>query len=223
MMRVPVNAPTSGAWNANVISIGNAFTPSYYIRPGTLSSSGDGNLWFAASIYKNTVYTGNTRFTFAGNTITTPTINTAGLGFIGLWKIQDSNGSYSSLTLLSTTTETANTSKYAASTTFQSISVGQYPAKGTGTMRFQCLSNISNIGLNGVFCQGLTNPSNTRIISFDVAPNLAVSGFNAVSNILPSSTQVNASQILVGNIEDYNYSFLMSNTVSVKLNIDGIV
>ncbi|AGE51718.1 Chlorovirus glycoprotein repeat domain-containing protein, partial [Paramecium bursaria Chlorella virus CVM-1] len=212
MMRVPVNDPNNGAWVANVISIGNAFTPSYFIRPGTLSRSGDGNLWFAASIYKNTVYSGNTTFTFAGNAITTPTINTSGLGFLGLWKIQDSNGLYSSMTLLSNSSEVANTSKYAVPPLFQAISTCRYTPKGTGVMRFQCISNISNISFatpsGNVFCSGLTNPSAPRLISFDVAPNLQITSFNALSNVLSIANSVTASQIIFGNIEDYNYSLL---------------
>ena len=227
MMRVPVNDTSNGAWVANVISIGNAFTPSYYIRPGTLSRSGDGNLWFAASIYKNTSYTGNTTFTFAGNAITTPTINTSGLGFLGLWKIRDSNGSYSSMTLLSNSSEVGNTSKYAAPPLFQAISAGRYTPKGTGVMRFQCISNISNISFatpsGNVFCTGLTNPSAPRLISFDVAPNLQITSFNAVSNVLSIANSVTASQIIVGNVQDYNYSLLMTQNNIIKLNIDGLV
>ncbi|AGE56473.1 Chlorovirus glycoprotein repeat domain-containing protein [Paramecium bursaria Chlorella virus NE-JV-1] len=227
MMRAPVGNPDTGAWVANIISIGNAFTPSYFIRPGGMTYSGEGNLWFTASIYKNTSYTGNTRFTFAGNSITTPTINTSGLGFVGLWKILDSNGSYSSMTLLSNSSEVANTSKYTACTSaFQTISVGRNVAKGTGVVRIQCVSNISNISFitpsGNIFCQGLTNPSNTRLISFDVYPNLSINGFNALSNIVAANAAI-GDNLQFGNAIDYNYSLNTLRTNFTRLNIDGLV
>ncbi|AGE53731.1 Chlorovirus glycoprotein repeat domain-containing protein [Paramecium bursaria Chlorella virus IL3A] len=224
MLRVPFN--DGGNWVANAIAVGNAFTPSYFIRPGSLSYSTDGNLWFAASIYKNTVYTGNSRFTFAGNTITTPTLNTSGLGFIGLWKIQDSNGSYSSSTLLSSTSETANASKYAACTTIQSISIGRNQAKGNGVMQISMISNISNISfttpLGVVGCGGLTNPSNVRLTGFDIYPNLFIDGFNAISNVLIANA-CNGERIQFGNAIDYNYSLTPLLTTHAKLNIDNLV
>ncbi|AGE50725.1 Chlorovirus glycoprotein repeat domain-containing protein [Paramecium bursaria Chlorella virus CVB-1] len=227
MMRAPVGNPDTEAWVANIISIGNAFTPSYFIRPGGMTYSGEGNLWFTASIYKNTSYTGNTRFTFAGNAITTPTINTSGLGFVGLWKILDSNGSYSSMTLLSNSSEVANTSKYTACTSaFQTISVGRNVAKGTGVVKIQCISNISNISFitpaGNVFCQGLTNPSNTRLISFDVYPNLSINGFNALSNIVAANAAI-GDNLQFGNAIDYNYSLNTLRTNFTRLNIDGLV
>ncbi|AGE57876.1 Chlorovirus glycoprotein repeat domain-containing protein [Paramecium bursaria Chlorella virus NW665.2] len=227
MMRAPVGNPDTGAWVANIISIGNAFTPSYFIRPGGMTYSGEGNLWFTASIYKNTSYTGNTSFNFAGNVITTPTINTSGLGFVGLWKILDSNGSYSSMTLLSNSSEVANTSKYTACTSaFQTISVGRNVAKGSGVVRIQCISNISNISFitpsGNVFCQGLTNPSNTRLISFDVYPNLSINGFNALSNIVAANAAI-GDNLQFGNAIDYNYSLNTLRTNFTRLNIDGII
>ncbi|AGE49706.1 Chlorovirus glycoprotein repeat domain-containing protein [Paramecium bursaria Chlorella virus Can18-4] len=225
MLRVPFNNLSNGAWVANAIAVGNAFTPSYFLRPGSMAYSGDGNLWFAATIYKGTNYTGNSTFTFAGNAITTPTINTAGLGFMGLWKIQDSNGSYSSLTLLSNSSETANTSKYFACAVTQSISIGRNTAKGTGVMQISSVSNISNLSFatpfGNVFCAGLTNISNTRLTSFDIYPNLWVDGFNAVSNVLLANA-CNGERILFGNVIDYNYSLQPLLTTHAKLNIDNI-
>ncbi|AGE51366.1 Chlorovirus glycoprotein repeat domain-containing protein [Paramecium bursaria Chlorella virus CviKI] len=224
MLRVPFN--TEGAWVANAIAVGNAFTPSYFIRPGSLSYATDGNLWFAASIYKNTVYTGNSRFTFAGNTITTPTLNTSGLGFIGLWKILDSNGSYSSFTLLSNSSEIANTSKYAACTTIQSISLGRNTAKGTGVMQIAAVSNTANINFTTsqgmIGCGGLTNPSNIQLIGFDIYPNLFVDGFNAISNVLIANA-CNGERIQFGNAIDYNYSLTPLLQTHAKLNIDNLV
>ncbi|ABT15352.1 hypothetical protein FR483_N067R [Paramecium bursaria Chlorella virus FR483] len=226
MLRVPFNNLSNGAWVANAIAVGNAFTPSYFLRPGSMAYSGDGNLWFAATIYKNTSYTGNSAFTFAGNTITTPTINTSGLGFMGLWKIQDSNGSYSSLTLLSNSSETANTSKYFACAVTQSISIGRNNAKGTGVMQISSVSNISNLSFatpaGNVFCAGLTNISNTRVTSFDIYPNLWVDGFSAVSNVILANA-CNGERIIFGNVIDYNYSLQSLLPAFLKLNIDNIV
>ncbi|ABT14433.1 hypothetical protein NY2A_B034L [Paramecium bursaria Chlorella virus NY2A] len=224
MLRVPFN--TGGAWVANAIAVGNAFTPSYLIRPGSLSYSTDGNLWFAASIYKNTVFTGNSTFTFAGNVITTPTLNTSGLGFIGLWKILDSNGSFSSLTLLSNSSEIANVSKFAACTTIQSISIGRNQAKGSGVMQIAMISNTSNINFTTaqgmIGCGGLVNPSNIQLTGFDIYPNLFVDGFNAISNIMIANA-CNGERIQFGNAIDYNYSLTPLLTTHAKLNIDNLV
>lgn len=225
LMRVPINDIANGNWVANAVQIGNAFTPSYFIRPGALAYSGDGNLWFAATVYKNgTTYTGNSTFTFAGNSITTPTINTSGLGFYGLWKILDSNGSYSSMTLLSNSSEVSNTSKYAACATTYSISLGRNTAKGVGVMQISSVSNISNISFatpaGNVFCRGLTNPSNTQLTSFDIYPNLFVDGFNAVSNVILANA-CNGERIIFGNAIDYNYSLQSLLPAFVKLNIDN--
>ncbi|APC25598.1 Chlorovirus glycoprotein repeat domain-containing protein [Only Syngen Nebraska virus 5] len=227
MMRTPFgNLIPTQSWTANAIAIGNAFTPSYFIRPGTIAYSGEGNLWFAAAIYKNTSYTGNSRFTFAGNAITTPAINTSGLGFMGLWKIQDlGNGNYSSLTLLSNSSEIANTSKYMACAVPQSISIGRKTARGVGVMQISSVSNTSNITFATPFgtvaCTGLTNPSDTRLTSFDIFPNLFITGFNTVSNVLLANA-CNGEQILFGNVIDYNYSLQPLLSTHAKLNIDNI-
>ncbi|AGE59872.1 Chlorovirus glycoprotein repeat domain-containing protein [Acanthocystis turfacea Chlorella virus TN603.4.2] len=223
MMRVPTNAPNTGAWVANVIAMGNVIAPSYQLRPGTLCYAGDGNVWLAASVYKNTAYTGNNTFTFAGNTITTPTINTSSLGFIGLWKFQDSNGSYTSLTLLSNSSEVSNTAKYASCSSAQSISAGRYTPKGVGVMRFHAIANTSNIVLNGTYCSGLTNPSNLQLISFDVYPNLFVNGFAAIPSNIFWANSIAGTRIYVGNAADYNYSQHLNIANVAKLNIDGIV
>ena len=169
---------------------------------------------------------GNSTFTFAGNTITTPTIHTSGLGFMGLWKIQDfGNGTFSSLTLLSNSSESANTSKYVACATTQTISIGRNTARGVGVMQISSVSNTSNITFStpwgNVACAGLTNPSNTRLTSFDIFPNLFITGFNAVSNVLLANA-CNGEQILFGNVIDYNYSLQPLLSTHAKLNIDNI-
>jgi hypothetical protein len=222
MMRVPTDAPNTGAWVANTFAMANVTSPGYLLRPGSLTNSGDGNLWVSATIFRNNSYTGNNIFTFAGNTITTPTINTNSLAFLGLWKVRDANGSYTSLTLLSNSSETGNTGRFAACSSGQSISAGRYTPKGVGVMRFQTISNTANLVLNGVFCSGLTNLPSARLTSFDVFPNLMVNGFSAMTDVFLANAIV-GTQVFTGNAADYNYSLNLNIANVAKLNIDGIV
>ena len=90
-------------------------------------------------------------------------------------------------------------------------------------MRFQFLSNISNIVLNNVYCKGLANPSNIQLVTLDILPNLQVATLQALSNTVPNASIVNASQLLIGNAADYNYSMIFTSNNAVKLNIDGTI
>jgi hypothetical protein len=222
MMRVPTDAPNTGAWVANTFAMANVTSPGYLLRPGSLTYSGDGNLWVSATIFRNNSYTGNNIFRFAGNTITTPNINTNSLAFLGLWKVRDANGSYTSLTLLSNSSETGNTGRFASCSSGQSISAGRYTPKGVGVMRFQTISNTANLVLNGVFCRGLTNLPSARLTSFDVFPNLMVNGFSAMSDVFLANAIV-GTPVFTGNAADYNYSLNLNIANVAKLNIDGIV
>jgi hypothetical protein len=89
-------------------------------------------------------------------------------------------------------------------------------------MRFQFLSNISNIVLSNVFCKGLSNPSNIQLVTLDILPNLQVATLQALSNTTPNASVVNGSQLLIGNAADYNYSLIFTSNNAIKLNIDGL-
>jgi hypothetical protein len=221
MCRVPLSTVSTGNWVANAILQSNVITPRDFVRPGGISYSSDGSAWFAASIYKTASSAGTSNITFLGNTITTGTYTTSGVSMLGLWKFTDSNGAYTSVTLLSSTSDTSNIGGYLGCTSAQSINIGVNTAKGNGAMRFQGVSNIANVTMNGVGCKMITNPANTFLFGFDIDSNLRVSGFNALPiRLLANSSR--GTSLVFGNASDLNYSLNTFWGNVAKLNIDNL-
>jgi hypothetical protein len=216
----PVNTLDTGAWGVERFTLNN-------INNDVFTSCGaqyaaDGNLWTTLRTFKNNGSGSSTVVNYGGNTVTTDTNVTNGIGSMMVFrgKVNPATGNVESVTGMTTTTGGVNS--YKVPTNGDYFAMGTYePAGGNGYMRMVFETTLGSLLINGEVVAN-TNGGTNRVVVVDFAPNLSTK--NAAGYATPDGTgdQVCTGSLPIYPADDAYHSVTMGYKYAWKQGLSGI-